>query len=56
MQQVESEAMQFFRQAKAQFQDWLRDTPDDLEPGAIRRCIARCDEAMQELREAESKS
>lgn len=48
--------MQFYRQAKAQFEEWLQDTPDDLEPEAIRECIARCDEAMQELREARAKS
>jgi hypothetical protein len=46
--------MQFYQQAKVQFEAWLRDPACDLDPKAIRECVADCEQAMQKLRERDS--
>ena len=48
---VESEAMQFYQQAQAQFREWLSDDPNGPDARGLRAAIERCDEAMEELRE-----
>lgn len=47
----ESLAMQFYRQARRQFEAWSRDPACELDRGALRECVADCEKAMQELRE-----
>jgi hypothetical protein len=47
----ESLAMQFYQQARRQFEAWSRDPACDLDPGALRECVADCDKAIRELRE-----
>lgn len=51
---METPAMQFYQQAKVQFESWLRDPACDLAPDAIRECVADCEREMQKLRERDS--
>jgi len=37
---VEAPTMQFYQQAKVQFEAWLRDPACDLDSEAIRECVA----------------
>jgi hypothetical protein len=51
---VETPVVQFYQQAKVQFAAWLSDPTCDLDPDAIRSCIADCDRELQRLRERDA--
>jgi hypothetical protein len=46
--------MQFYQQAKVQFQAWLCDPTCDLDHQALRECMADCDREMKKLRERDA--